>query len=101
MGCALSDVAAWLGGVDQSFSEVPPPTWIQDEEAQDADLARYRHEDAREVRNALDPHTNVMFCSGLVCGQGTDWSGLSSNNWAMYVQGACLLGKDPFSKAAL
>ncbi|KAL1713952.1 hypothetical protein EV715DRAFT_295571 [Schizophyllum commune] len=101
VGCALSDVTAWLGGVDRSPSQVPPPTWLQDEEAQDAELARYRREDAREVRNALDPHTNVMLCSGLVCGQGTDWSGLSSNNWAMYVHGTCLLGKDPFGKAAL
>ncbi|KAL1674738.1 hypothetical protein EV122DRAFT_281732 [Schizophyllum commune] len=99
VGCALSDVAAWVDGVNQSPSQVPPPTWLQDEEVQDAELARYRREDAREVRNALDPHTNVMLCSGLVCGQGTDWSGLSSNNWAMYVHGACLLGKDPFKVA--
>ncbi|KAL1734990.1 hypothetical protein EV714DRAFT_201536, partial [Schizophyllum commune] len=101
VGCALSDVAAWLGGIERPPSQVPPPTWLQDEEVQDTELARYRHEDTREVRNALDPHTNVMLCSGLVCGQGIDWSGLSSNNWAMYVHGACLLGKDPFGKAAL
>ncbi|KAI5830959.1 hypothetical protein K523DRAFT_415439 [Schizophyllum commune Tattone D] len=100
VGCAPSDVAAWLCGIERSPGQVPQPTWIQDEEVQDADLARYRREDAREVRNALDPHTNVMLCSGLVCGQGTDWSGLSSNNLAMYVHGACLLGKDPFGKAA-
>ncbi|KAL1713951.1 hypothetical protein EV715DRAFT_257852 [Schizophyllum commune] len=103
-GSAHSDVAAWVDSIRRPARCTTlswPPASLEDEEAKDAELAHYRHEKARDVANALDPHTNVFYNTGLIYGMGVDWSGLSSNNWAMYIHASCLLGKDPFARVGV
>ncbi|KAL1660233.1 hypothetical protein GGF50DRAFT_119133 [Schizophyllum commune] len=102
------------GGVDRDCAEVRawvdnlapqrrtrasswPSTWLASEEKEDAELAIYRRERARDADNALDPTTNVLLGSGLIIGNGIDWSGYSSNNWAYRIHGVCLLGEDAFA----
>ncbi|KAI5830947.1 hypothetical protein K523DRAFT_301549 [Schizophyllum commune Tattone D] len=71
-----------------------PSTWLEAEEEEDTKLAGYRQERARDADNALNPTTNVLLSSGLIIGNGIDWSGYSSNNWAYRIHGVCLLGED-------
>ena len=61
-------------------------------------LARYREEVARESEDALDPGINVSRPSGLKLGHGGDWSRFASNNWAAYIYGESLLGKNSFDE---
>ncbi|KAI4521679.1 hypothetical protein K525DRAFT_284689 [Schizophyllum commune Loenen D] len=85
-GSAHSDVVAWVDSVRRPAKRATPswpPASLEDEEAKDAELAHYRLEKARDVANALDPHTNIFYNTGLIYGMGVDWSGLSSNNWAI------------------
>ncbi|KAL1660591.1 hypothetical protein GGF50DRAFT_130162 [Schizophyllum commune] len=85
-GSAHCDVAAWVDSVRRPArcaTSSWPPASLEDEEAKDAELAHYRLEKARDVANALDPHINVFYKTGLIYGMGVDWSGLSSNNWAI------------------
>ncbi|KAL1734980.1 hypothetical protein EV714DRAFT_268251 [Schizophyllum commune] len=72
-------------------------TWLEAEEKEDAELASYRRECARDADNALNPTTNVLLSSGLIISNGIDWSGYSSNNWAYRIHGVCLLGEDAFA----
>ncbi|KAL1674750.1 hypothetical protein EV122DRAFT_254322 [Schizophyllum commune] len=72
-------------------------TWLEAEEKEDAELASYRRECARDADNALNPTTNVLLSSGLIIGNDIDWSGYSSNNWAYRIHGVCLLGEDAFA----
>ena len=76
-----------------------PSTWLEAEEKEDAELASYRRERARDADNALDPTTNVLLSSGLIIGNGIDYSGYSSNKWAYRIHGVCLLGEDAFAPA--
>ncbi|KAL1734984.1 hypothetical protein EV714DRAFT_201523 [Schizophyllum commune] len=71
-----------------------------DEAQRDATLASYREEVARDAADALKPIHSVLLSSGLIIGNGLDWSGYSSNNWAMRVHGICLLGKEPFGQGS-
>ncbi|KAL1713950.1 hypothetical protein EV715DRAFT_276919 [Schizophyllum commune] len=61
-------------------------------------LARYREEVARDSEDALDPGINVSRPGGLKLGHGGDWSRFASNNWAAYIYGESLLGKNSFDK---
>ncbi|KAL1660231.1 hypothetical protein GGF50DRAFT_119131 [Schizophyllum commune] len=76
-----------------------PSTWLEAEEKDDTELASYRRESARDVDHALNPTTNVLLGSGLIIGNGVDWSGYSSNNWASRIYGVCLLGKHALTAA--
>ncbi|KAL1713960.1 hypothetical protein EV715DRAFT_210573 [Schizophyllum commune] len=106
-----ADIIAWID--DAASSQVGgvasrrrtrascswPSTWLEAEEKEDAELASYRRERARDADNALNPTTNVLLSSGLIIGNGIDWSGYSSNNWAYRIHGVCLLGEDAFAAA--
>ncbi|KAL1674751.1 hypothetical protein EV122DRAFT_281746 [Schizophyllum commune] len=111
LGRDRADILAWiddvassqLGGVASRrrtrASCSWPSTWLEAEEKEDAELAGYRRERARDADNALHPLTNVFLNSGLIIGNGIDWSGYSSNNWAARIYDVCLLGKDAFAAA--
>ncbi|KAI4522038.1 hypothetical protein K525DRAFT_269276 [Schizophyllum commune Loenen D] len=58
-------------------------------------LARYRREPPRDARDALDPDNSNFCSSGLIIGNGVDWSGYSSNNWAKHIYNKCLMNRDP------
>ncbi|KAI5886890.1 uncharacterized protein SCHCODRAFT_02554005, partial [Schizophyllum commune H4-8] len=94
---------AWLDGVARETNIDPTPhnsLSTEDETRQDVLLAGYREEIARDAADALNPSHSVLLSSGLIIGNGLDWSGYSSNNWAMRVHGICLLGKEPFGKGS-
>ncbi|KAI5830946.1 hypothetical protein K523DRAFT_415428 [Schizophyllum commune Tattone D] len=109
MGRDRADILAWID--DATSSQVGgvasrrrtrascswPLTWLEVKEKEDAELASYRRERARDADNALNPTTNVLLSSGLIIGNGIDWSGYSSNNWAYRIHGVCLLGEDAFA----
>ncbi|KAI5886888.1 uncharacterized protein SCHCODRAFT_02752466 [Schizophyllum commune H4-8] len=111
MGRDRADILAWIddaasstsGGVAcrrrTRASSSWPSTWLEAEEKEDAELARYRRERARDADDALNPTTNVLLGSGLIIGNGVDWSGYSSNNWAARIYDVCLLGQDPYAAA--
>ncbi|KAI4293750.1 hypothetical protein K525DRAFT_214202 [Schizophyllum commune Loenen D] len=98
-----TELRAWIDGVmrdtniDRSLKDFLSTV---DEAQQDATLASYREEVARDAADALNPSHSVLLSSGLVIGNGLDWSGYSSNNWAMRVHGICLLGKEPFGQGS-
>ncbi|KAL1751084.1 hypothetical protein FB107DRAFT_266869, partial [Schizophyllum commune] len=96
-GSAHSDVAAWVDSVRRPArctTSSWPPASLEDEEAKDAELADYRLEKARDVANALDPHTNVFCNTGLICGMGVDWSGLSATTGRCISTLPACLGKN-------
>ncbi|KAL1699941.1 hypothetical protein EV121DRAFT_215234, partial [Schizophyllum commune] len=102
------EVRAWVGDLATTCaaprrrtraSSFWSSTWLEEEEKEDAELASYRRERARDADNALDPTTSVFLGSGLIIGNGIDWSGYSSNNWAARIYDVCLLGKDAFAAA--
>ncbi|KAL1742951.1 hypothetical protein HDZ31DRAFT_42111 [Schizophyllum fasciatum] len=96
------DLRAWLVAVTSSGDDSAAPrgpSWSEGEAGHDDMLTRYRAERTRDADNALDPLTNVLMRSGLIFGDGLDWSAYSSNNWAKRIHGVCLLGADPFGKA--
>ncbi|KAL1751072.1 hypothetical protein FB107DRAFT_251704 [Schizophyllum commune] len=111
LGRDRADIFAWVddaasstaGGVASRrrtrASPSWPSTWLESEEREDAELARYRRERARDADDALHPLTNVLLSSGLIIGNGIDWSGYSSNNWAARIYDVCLLGEDGFAAA--
>ncbi|KAL1740107.1 hypothetical protein HDZ31DRAFT_48155 [Schizophyllum fasciatum] len=94
-GYAPSAIHEWLSDITPKKRTSPPPS--QDVEMQrDAELAKYRRESARHADDALNPSTNVLYSGGLIIGyKNDDWSRFSSNNWAMYIRGICLLNSDP------
>ncbi|KAL1742941.1 hypothetical protein HDZ31DRAFT_42115, partial [Schizophyllum fasciatum] len=91
---AFADLRTWVDGVAQHAAV--RPTRLDEDARKDAVLARYRLERARDAKNALDPHTNFLYHSGVVVGKGTDWAGYSSNNWASRVHGIRLMGEFTF-----
>uniref|UniRef100_D8QGX1 Uncharacterized protein n=1 Tax=Schizophyllum commune (strain H4-8 / FGSC 9210) TaxID=578458 RepID=D8QGX1_SCHCM len=104
-------ISAWMANVPDQSSLVSPsrPSTPRSEDSDHDDepdhlspddaLARYREETARDSSDALDPGINVARPSGLKLGQGGDWSRFASNNWAAYIYGESLLGKNSFDKA--
>ncbi|KAL1674745.1 hypothetical protein EV122DRAFT_219986 [Schizophyllum commune] len=98
-----TELRAWIEGVmcdtniDRSLKDSLSTT---DEAQQDVILESYREEVARDAADALKPVHSVLLSSGLIIGNGLDWSGHSSNNWAMRVHGICLLGKEPFGRGS-
>ncbi|KAL1751076.1 hypothetical protein FB107DRAFT_279017 [Schizophyllum commune] len=96
-----TELRAWIDGVmcdtniDRSLKDSLSTT---DEAQQDVILESYREEVARDAADALKPIHSGLLSSGLIIGNGLDWSGYSSNNWAMRVHGICLLGKEPFGQ---
>ncbi|KAL1660229.1 hypothetical protein GGF50DRAFT_91419 [Schizophyllum commune] len=98
-----TELRAWIDGVmrdtniDRSLKDFLSTV---DEAQRDATLASYREEVARDAADALNPSHSVLLSSGLVIGNGLDWSGYSSNNWAMRVHGICLLGNEPFGRGS-
>ncbi|KAL1660242.1 hypothetical protein GGF50DRAFT_130437 [Schizophyllum commune] len=58
-------------------------------------LDLYRHEPPRAAQDALDPDNSTFCSSGLICGDGIDYSGYSSNNWAKHIYNKCLMNRDP------
>ncbi|KAL1734970.1 hypothetical protein EV714DRAFT_268241 [Schizophyllum commune] len=61
----------------------------------DGMLDLYRLEPPRAARDALDPDNSNFCSSGLICGDGVDYSGYSSNNWAKRIYNKCLMNRDP------
>ncbi|KAL1739914.1 hypothetical protein HDZ31DRAFT_48551 [Schizophyllum fasciatum] len=95
---ARPELHAWIADVASS-GDSSAAVLLEDEAGHDEILARYRAERARDADNALDPLTNIMLRSGLIMGDGIDWSAHSSNIWAKRLHGVCLLGANPFGKA--
>ncbi|KAL1739606.1 hypothetical protein HDZ31DRAFT_68767 [Schizophyllum fasciatum] len=93
-GYEPSDIREWLSDVTPEKRASPSPPADGDTN-RDAELAAYRCETVREADDALNPYTNVMYNAGMIVGYGNDWSRFSSNNWAMYVRGICLLDSEP------
>ncbi|KAL1734993.1 hypothetical protein EV714DRAFT_201463 [Schizophyllum commune] len=103
-------ISAWMANVPDQSTLVSPsrPSTPRSEDSGHDDesdrlspenaLALYREEVARDSEDALDPGINVARPSGLKLGHGGDWSRLASNNWAAYIYGESLLGKNSFDK---
>ena len=87
--CQPSAIRAWLADV-LSADACSAPTDISPRS--DKTLTQYQCEAARDAQDALNPHINMLNPSGLLVGNGIDWSRWSSNNWAMRVCGISLLG---------
>ena len=83
-----SFVHGWLADV-LSADACSAPTDISPHS--DKTLTQYQREAARDAQDALNPHINMLNPSGLLVGNGIDWSRWSSNNWAMRVCGISLL----------
>ncbi|KAL1740307.1 hypothetical protein HDZ31DRAFT_47754, partial [Schizophyllum fasciatum] len=92
-GYEPSAIREWLASITPKNRASPSPP-ADDGARRDTELASYRREAAREADDALRPLTNIFLNTGLKIGRGDDWSRLSSNNWAMYVRGTCLLSSD-------
>ncbi|KAL1674759.1 hypothetical protein EV122DRAFT_281755 [Schizophyllum commune] len=92
--CRLATVRVWLGDLppsdDLAFS-MP----FDDDIPHDAMLDLYRLEPPRAAQDALDPDNSNFCSSGLICGDGVDYSGYSSNNWAKHIYNKCLMNRDP------
>ncbi|TRM63460.1 hypothetical protein BD626DRAFT_568859 [Schizophyllum amplum] len=98
MGYDASDLRAWIDVVArqrESDVSVWEPTWLDQEAAQDEELARYRQLAVRDAEDALHPQT-TMNGGGVLFGHGVDRSGYSSNNWAMRTYRTCLWADDPW-----
>ncbi|KAL1674761.1 hypothetical protein EV122DRAFT_281757 [Schizophyllum commune] len=87
--CQPSAIRAWLADI-LSADACSAPTDISPRS--DKTLTQYQREAARDAQDALNPHINKLNPSGLLIGNGIDWSRWSSNNWAMRVCGISLLG---------
>ncbi|KAL1756885.1 hypothetical protein FB107DRAFT_289775 [Schizophyllum commune] len=84
-------IREWRANILARAPQLPPDA----KSRRDDMLARYRREPPRDARDALDPDNSNFCSSGLIIGNGVDWSGYSSNNWAKHIYNKCLMNRDP------
>ncbi|TRM63457.1 hypothetical protein BD626DRAFT_402105 [Schizophyllum amplum] len=92
-----SDLRAWIDEIARQHKNnvsVWQPTSLDQEAAQDEELARYRLQAVRDAEDALHPDIS-MNGGGVLLGHAVDRSGYSSNLWAMRTYLTCLWAEDP------
>ena len=98
--CRLATIRAWLADLSPNtdgarFTPSEDHVPRDDNIPRDDMLDLYRLEPPRAAQDALDPDNSNFCSSGLICGDGVDYSGYSSNNWAKHIYNKCLMSRDP------